>query len=392
METEINIRDYIKVVIKWRKLIVAVCGVVTVASIVISLFLPKVYKAGASFMVVSGSKGGLGAAAGQLGMLGLLGGQTSSSSVQILALLRSRTLAEKVIEKYELMKWLFPGTWDEDKKQWRIKNPEDAPSMEDATKELFAHVKVSDDKKSGLIALDGQYPTAEGAAYLPNVILQELGEHIHENTFTAAKRNRVFIEEQLERNKMELLESGKALTAFYTTNRISSTVPTVDVAVSKPAEVEVDSDNLPPGSTARLEGEGIPGVSDAFAETEQDVRNLEKKSQAIKTQLKEASVVKNVPQQVYLQYLILQRELLGQLNGLLSQQYEMAKIEESKQDLSFEVIDWARVPQYRVKPRRRVFVTTGFAMGILGGILLAFVVEYLEKNNNWNPLKKFASL
>jgi uncharacterized protein involved in exopolysaccharide biosynthesis len=100
--------------------------------------------------------------------------------------------------------------------------------------------------------------------------------------------------------------------------------------------------------------------------------DLQKKSSEIQ-------IAKNIPQQVYLQYLTLRRDLLGKINILLTQQYEMAKIEEAKEDLAFQVVDPARVPLKRFKPQRRKIVTMAFMASLFLAFFLVFFLEYVQR-------------
>ena len=170
-------------------------------------------------------------------------------------------------------------------------------------------------------------------------------EYVNEKTLTAAKHDRVFIEQQLANNKRELLETGLGLNEFYKSGKVSSVESKVDVPIE---ELSVQH--------AELAG-------------------LQKQLADIETKM----VVKGVPQQVYLQYLTLQRNVLTQVNSLLTQQYEMAKIEESKNDLVFQVIDSAQVPEKRSRPKRKQMVMMAFVGSLFFGIFLAFFLEYIEK-------------
>lgn len=118
--------------------------------------------------------------------------------------------------------------------------------------------------------------------------------------------------------------------------------------------------------------------SEAFRE---QLGQLEEEKKKVGEKLAEAenSVVHNVPSQVYLQYLTLQRELLGKVNALLTQQYEMAKIEEAREDLSFNIIDSAVAPVHPSKPKRLLIVGVAFVGGLFLSIFVAFFLEYVQK-------------
>lgn len=362
---DVNLLDYWRVLLKWKKLIAVIVGSAIILAVILTLLLPPIYRAEVTLMPVTSQKGGgLAMAAAQFGLGGLLGGLGTavSPSAQLLNILKSRTLSEKIIEKYDLMKVLYVKLWDEERRNWKVKDPKDAPNMEDAVQELRTKVTFNDSKKDQLIIIRVELKDPELAARVANGYVQELIEHINKNAFTTAKRNRIFIEGQLERNKADLLESGKELAAFYDTNKISNVDPSVDVDVS------VASNPSPPFGPANNE-------TDIQIRTEEALRTL----QSVQTRLlQESKMVTNVPQQVYLQYLTLRRTLLGQVNTLLTQQYELAKIEESKEDLNFQVIDWARVPIKRFKPKRRQMILTTFALSGFLSCFYVFFREYLE--------------
>ncbi len=335
---EIDLIEYWNVLKKWKRQIFFFVSFITVSSVIISLFLTKIYKADATLMPIGGGKSGGAAALAQValgGMLGGLGGGGSNSS-QIMAIFKSRTLAERVIDKYQLESKLFD-------------HPNSKPPLEDMVKSLQSTITFTDDRKTTLINVSAIHKDPQFVADLVNNYIKEAMIFINENAFTSAKRNRLFIETQLEKVKINLLESGKELTEFYETNKISNVRPMIDVDVS-----------LEKNENSHIE-------------------KLQKQVSEVSEKMKQAQVVKDVPQQVYLQYLTLRRELLGQVHGLLTQQYEMAKIEEQKEELSFQVIDWARVPVRKFKPKRAQIVMTAFVMSIFLGVFYAFFREYLEK-------------
>lgn len=360
VEDEINLFDYWNIIVKRKKLIFVITSIITVTSIFYSLFLPKIYRAECTLMPVGGHVGSGGlllaqqafAQVGGGSLEGLIGSTTNDASSQILAIMNSKTLAERVIEKMDLFPVLYPNL-DKSKK---------TPTLVEAVETLQNLIRINDDKKSKLITIQILMKDPKAAAMIANGYLDELINYMSESTFTSAKRNRFFIEKQLERNKIELLNSGRELSSFYATNKISNVVPSLDVDVStQSGKVLLENSE-----------EKLDKAIDEPAQ-------LQAELEATTSQLRQAHIVKDVPQQVYLQYLIIQRELLGKLNILLSQQYEMAKIDEAKEDLSFQIIDRARVPVKKCKPKRAQIVMISFVMSIFLGIFYAFFREYLEK-------------
>jgi len=64
---------------------------------------------------------------------------------------------------------------------------------------------------------------------------------------------------------------------------------------------------------------------------------------------------------------------------LLTTQFQQAKIEEARDIPTIQVLDRARPPVTRDSPRRKKNMMAGFAVGVGGGILLAFGLQYLYR-------------
>lgn len=356
MEEEINLLDYWRVLKKRRWVLLAIVSAITLVSIVYALLATKLYQAKVTLMPLGNQTSPL----QQSALAGLLGGMGGGSTgAQLVAILNSRTLAERVIDRLGLQKEFFPKLWDENRQDWRDDDPKRRPTPEALVKKLSGGLQITEDKKNSTIAVSYNAQQPELTAKVANGAIEELARYLAESALTSAKRNRIFIEKQLEQNKVQLLEAGKELARFYEEKKISSSDPRtdVDVSVTDP--------------TAFL--------GPQLSETSPELKKLLTEKERLDQTVRGALVVKDVPEQVYLQYLTQSHSLLGQINALLTQQYEMAKIEEAKEDISFSVIDWARVPEKMFKPKRRQIVMTAFAMSLFLAIFTAFFLEYIER-------------
>jgi len=111
-EREINVRDYLRVIVKWRRLIAFNTLIITLLAIIISLVLPKRYTATATLIPpaeqqpsMMGLSAILGGGAGALGNIGRLSGLTgmATPSDMFARILESRVVMEGVIETCDLM-------------------------------------------------------------------------------------------------------------------------------------------------------------------------------------------------------------------------------------------------------------------------------------------------
>ncbi len=351
---DVSLMEYVKVVLKWKKAIACFVLAVVLLAAVYSLLAKKTYMANAVIMSIGkgGSGGGglsslMGQMGGLAGLAGLSGGVGQTQNQQFMALLKTRTLAEDVIKKHDLMPVLLPG-YDPSKA-----GPND---FEAATRTLQGAMTFNEDKKNGTMVITAEFGDPRIVADLANYYADGLKDFINKNSFTVAKKNRLFIEEQLAQNKRDLLEAGKELNAFYKGEKVSSVESQINVDIS-PAVHSEDNDN----------------IDDSSVRKQLDVLSQQKK------EIQDKLVVKNVPQQVYLQYLTLKRSVSTQINSLLTQQYEMAKIDEAKDELTFQIIDSARVPLVRSKPQRFKMVLMSFVVSTLVGVFASFGVEHLQK-------------
>jgi hypothetical protein len=84
------------------------------------------------------------------------------------------------------------------------------------------------------------------------------------------------------------------------------------------------------------------------------------------------------------EYAKIQRDLLVQteLFKILTQQYELAKLNAAGQDPVFQVLEMAEVPDKKSGPSRGMICMVATMAGFFLSILLVFVVESFEKMKN----------
>lgn len=325
--------------------IAKIVGVAVLLAIIYCFTATKLYRAEATLMPLNNEEtGGLSAMLTQFSSIASLagaGGLKGSTPIQRLtALLASRTLAQKIVLKCDLQTVFDP--------KQQIKDPE--LRMESTIKKLSKRFDFREDKTDGTLKLSGEFEDAELAKKVVDGYIEELQNFINTNSFSLAKKKRLFVEHQLLQNKRELLEAGKQLNSFYREGKISSVMSKVDVPLDSYVAPDI---TLPLGDST--------------------------------TPIETSTVVKNVPQQVYLEYLTKQLLVMTQMNALLSQQTEMAKIAESKDELSFQVIDSASSLKRHYKPRRKMIVISVFSASLIMSIWWIIFQDWYkrEKARSW---------
>jgi len=372
IEDEINLLDYWRIVMKRWKIIAGIFVISVVTAAIISLLMTPIYQAKATLMPVESSGGRLSGALQNLGSLPFVGGMVpgigGASATKLVAVLKSRTLAEDVIHALNLTRIFFKDKKDK------------PPSLEDAVESLTDITKIADDKKGGVISISVEYKDPKIAADIANHYTTVLQKFINENTLSMAKRNRIFIEDQLEKVKRELKEAEEAMKSFQTDKKIVAIDAQTEAAIRVLADLKAQI-------TAR---EVQMGVMKQFSTAANpDVLRIKDELRELRKQLTMVESKRGNPETMALpslsespalglQYIRLKREALIQekVFELLTQQYEMARIEEAKEDITFQVIDRAIPSEKRIKPKRRQMVMLAGAVSLFAGVFLVFFLEY----------------
>lgn len=380
---EINLSHYLEMIVRHRRLVSLIVGVSSILAVLYSLLATKIYKAEVTIMPVKEGRsgGGLSSLIAQasdvpvinLGV-GLMGG--SSLNAQLMTLLGSRTLSERLVSRFHLMEVFYKEAWDKEKKEWKIDDP---PTLSDGAKIMKGFFLVEEDKRHKVFSISVQHPDPKFATELANTIPNELQILLNEFDMTVSKKSRRFIGEQLEFHRAKLLNVGKDIAYFNVKGRGSDDHSTFDV----PVEVR-----LTPDPWDNTGGEGmIPSTSleGEIQKSKNDLSDLEQKISSFKK-------VTGVPQQIYLEYLVLQKRLLIRIVSLLTQQYEMARIEEVQSQLSFQVIDPAVMPKRKYKPKRTIICLAVFSVSLIFSIILCQLLEFLKDNTRLANNKLFLKL
>ena len=361
---EINLLELLHVLVKRKMFIIKVCCVAVAFSVAYSLTLPNKYSATAKLLPPQKEGGGgLSSLLGQAGNLAALaGGGLGGSSDLYVGILKSRSIADSVVARLDLMKVY------------------EAQDLEMARRELDSAVKVQAGK-DGIISVTAEDEEPKRAADLANTFVQELTRTTVRLNLSKAGTERLFLEQRLEIVKKDLLAAEEELKSFSQRNKI--------VQVDSQAKASIEG-------VARLKAElASKEVLLAVLRSQQTDQSPEVK--AIQSGIRKLKgeigilagtgsggegipAIGSVPG-VGLEYARKVRELKTQeaIFNQLTQQYEMAKLSEAKDSSSFQVLDDAVVPIYKSEPRRSLIVILSLAAAFIGSIFVIFIQEYFAR-------------
>jgi len=324
------------------------------------------------------SAGGGGALSGIAG--DLLG--VKSSSDLFVGILHSRTVQDRLVQRFGL------------RDVYRVR------LGEDARKELANHTGIGADRKSGIITITVTDRSPQRAAALAKGYVEELDKLVADVSVSSARRERIFLEERLKAVKLDLDQASQDFSQFASKNTA------IDLKEQGRAMVE---------SAARLQGELIAaeselkGLQQIYAPNNVRVRSVEARVNELRSQLNKLGGASESPGESEagkpeLYPSIRQLPLLGvtyadlyrrtkiqeTVYETLTQEYELAKVQEAKETPSVKVLDEPVVPERKSFPPRTLITILCGLFAFAGGVLGVLAQAIWQQADPQRPSKAFA--
>jgi uncharacterized protein involved in exopolysaccharide biosynthesis len=195
---ELNFIDYIRVLYKYRTMIILICVIVVVTTAIVSLLLPKTYSATVTIVPpleilqkesdVIGGLGGLGAGS-------ILGNAINVTSVadMYVGILQSRAVVDAIIDRFELMK-------EYRQEQFRSGVREKLRNN--------TNITVSDE---GIVHITVEDREPKRVAAIANAYVEELDQQNKRLSTGQATSKRIFLENRLKEVEKKLSEIDNIL-------------------------------------------------------------------------------------------------------------------------------------------------------------------------------------
>lgn len=362
------------------------------AGTALALLIPSRYESTAQLMPPdSQSASGLAALAAMAskstGGMGLMAGDllgVRSSGALFVGILHSRTIQDRIVGRFHL-KSVYGDKLDED-----------------ARRELAENSGASEDRKTGIITLSVTDRDRERARDMAAAYVVELNRLVAELSTSAARRERVFLEERLVEVKRDLDEATRELSEFSSNNA------TVDVGAQAKAMVE---------GAATLQGEMIAAeaqrqsLETIYTANNVRVRAAQARVDEIRKELerlggseeKAAAEGQASGTSLYSYPSLRKLPLLGAKYGdlyrktkiqeavfeTLTQQYEIAKVQEAKETPSVKMLDDASLPEHRAFPPRALITGLCGLLALIGASIFVITERRWRAIDEGNLRKRF---
>ena len=358
-----------------KRLIAAVTVVAAIASIAVGLLLPKIYTARATLLAPgSQQQSGSAAALAALGSLGgLVGGAAAKSPDELyVALLKGDSVQRALADRFDL------------------KSRYEVPNYETLRKTLPNYIRVSSDKKSGLIAVEVDDKEPKFAADLANAHAGEIAKVLGRLAVSEAQLRRVFFEKQLNDTKENLIKAEQDLRLVQEKSGV--------IVLDKQAEALITGAAQVRALIAEREVQ-LKVLRTSATEQNPEVIRLSSELRALRSELARmesaqggnAGSAVDMPvgklPEAAIAYVRARRELKLQetlLEGML-RQFEAAKLDEAKEGQVLQQVDIAVPPDRKSKPSISLIALASTLLALLGSAAFVIVRRYTVWSRELNP-------
>jgi tyrosine-protein kinase Etk/Wzc len=367
-EDEISLLDLLQTIVDNLRLLILGPLVVGLAALGISFAVPPTFTATVKFLPPQQQQSAAASMLASLGGLGGLAGAAAglkSPADQYLAFMKSNSVQDELIERFKL--------------QARYEK-----KFKDETRLALTDNTRATSGKDGLITVQIDDKDPNFAAELANAHVEELQKLLARLAVTEAQQRRAFFEKQLSQVKEKFTEAEQALRATGVSSSVLKSNPTSALAAVAGLKAQVTAQEVKVGAMRGYLAETAPDFKQAMTE----LANL--RAQLAKQEKDEPAAAAGQGD-----YVAKFREFKYQetLFELFARQFEMAKVDESREGAVIQVLDAAQPPERKSKPKKALIaiiatLAAGFAL-----LLFVFIRQALRNaGQDAESAQKLASL
>jgi capsule polysaccharide export protein KpsE/RkpR len=318
----------------------------------------------------------VGAVAGDL--LGL-----KSSGALFIGILRSNTVEDRLVERFGLKK-VYGVQLDMAARQ-----------------KLAENTAISEDRKSGILTISVADGDPLRAAAMGRAYVEELDRLVAELSTSSAHRERVFLQERLTAVKQELDHASKEFSQFASKNTA--------IDIKEQGKAMVDAAATLMGELIAAESE-LKGLEQIYTPNNVRVRSVQARISELRKQLekmggKEGTETNSAATGGDSMYPSIRKlPLLGvtyadlyrrtriqeAVYETLTQEYELAKVQEVKETPSVKVLDAARTPERKSFPPRLLIIFVCAFLALAGAAAFVLGKARWEEVDAQDPGKVLA--
>jgi uncharacterized protein involved in exopolysaccharide biosynthesis len=327
-----------------------------VAALGLSFLITPTFTARTSFLPPQQQQSGIASALASLGGLAGLAGVASglkSPADQYVALMQSVTAEDRLIDKFDLQQVY------------------DVKMRFEARLALEKNTRIAIGKKDGLISVEVDDTDPKRAADMANAYVDELRRMTSVLAVSEAQQRRVFFEKELKDARDQLAKAQQILQASGFTLGALRAEPRAAAEGYARLKAEITAAEV---RLQILRG----GLADTAPEVRRELAGLSE----LRAQL--ARLEQAADSNVGPDYISKYREFKYRetLFELFAKQYEIARIDESREGALIQVVDPALPPEHKSKPKKASIAVTATLMSLLLLAMFILVRHFWRESAN----------
>lgn len=376
-ENNVSFIDLLIALAKHKKLIFFFPILLAICGALFSLTLPNIYKADSSILPPQQAQTGASAFLSQLGgSAGIAAPGFKNPNDLYIGMLKSRIIADNLIHQFGLTK-VYGGN-----------------SFDVARQYLASKTNIMS-RKDGLISIEVEDVDPKRAAQIANAYSDELLKLTKVMAITEASQRRLFLARQLELAKDKLALAENALKSALDTRGVinvdSESMAIVSTVANLRTQIVAKEIQLNAmQSFVTVENQAYKRNQQELASMKNALAKLENGKPLVEGSPGQAG------KQMGLENMKVLRDVkhYQMLYELLAKQYEIARLDESKDASIVQVLDKAIEPEKRIKPKRSVITLSCGFFGLFLAIFWAIFMETMQsaKSEFKKKLKELKSL
>ncbi len=369
---EISLIDLAAVIWRRKWLVITVIVLAALMSVVYALLQPNMYTATSTILPISGSSSSLlSQYAGLAAMAGVSvpGSDSSNPSIKIQAIMQSRGLAEKVIDKLDLIPKLI-------KEPEKLKDTTPLSAAVEIFQKLFS---VSMDAKTSLMKVSAKTKDPILSRDIVNTAIDLLQKDLSDRILTASGKNMIALEQQVADQEKKVRELQNKMADYQRKNKLvapeTQSQQGLDLyrsLIQQKITLEIQISSLQNALSA--DNPKVTAAQAQLAAVQKQIDDFERTGGGVGPSMSETP-------KALMEYanISAELELATKIYGGLLSSLENMRLQDATEKVFVEVIDPAVAPEKKSEPSRSMICVVGTMAGGFLGLLLAFVVESLQK-------------
>lgn len=375
-ENEISFVDILLVLAKYKKILMILPFAAALVGTAIAFLIPPSYRAVTSLLPPQQAQSSASALLSQLGgAAGVLASATGikNPSDVYVGILKSRTIADKLIDRFQLVK-----VYDEN-------------TREDARAVLEKSTSVAAGK-DGIISVAVEDKEKKRSAELANAYVEELTKLTKIVAVTEAGQRRLFYERQLETVKNNLASAEMSLKGALDKNGVMSVdgesraiIETSGRLRAALSAKEIQLASMRPFMTPE---------NPEFKKAQQELLSLRVELERLTNGREDDTAATPTVSPAGLSNIKILRDVKynQMLYEVLAKQYEVARLDEARDSSVIQVLDAAIEPERKFKPKRAFIILFSTAVGLFLALIYIVSREKINAAANGGASQKWAQL